>query len=60
MGGGTGGEYHLIVFFSGAFVFCCLMFLVSFIRRLEDDSCCVSFFVFSLFSLSLVPLTRIN
>ena len=41
-----------------AFVFCCLTFSVPLFRWLGRDSCCVSFIVFSLFSLSLVPLTR--
>ena len=60
VGGGTGGGYHLtvVVFFSCAFVFCCLTFSVPLFRWLEHDGCCVCFFVFSLFSLSLVPLTR--
>ena len=51
--------YHLIifVFFSCAFVFC-LTFSVPLFRWLEYDGCCVCFFDFSLFSLSLVPLTR--
>ena len=40
------------------FVFCCLTFSVPLFRWLEDDGCCVYFFVFSLFSFSLVPLTR--
>ena len=44
--------------FSCAFAFCCLTFLVPLFRWLEHDGCCVCFFVFSLFSLSLVPLTR--
>ena len=61
VGGGTGGGYHLIdfiVFFSCRFVFFCLTFSVPLFRWLEHDGCCVCFFVFSLFSLSLVPLTR--
>ena len=45
-------------FFSCAFVFCCLTFSVPLFRWLEHDGCCVCFFVFSLFSLSLVPLAR--
>ena len=43
---------------SCAFVFCCLTFSVPLFRWLEHDGCCVCFFVFSLFSLSLVSLTR--
>ena len=49
------------IFFSCAFVFCCLTFSVPLFRWLEHDGCygcCVCFFVFSLFSLSLVHLTR--
>ena len=45
-------------FFSCAFVFCCLTFSVPLFRWLEHDGCCVCFFVISLFSFSLVPLTR--
>ena len=54
------GWYHLIFafFLSCAFVFCCLTFSVPLFRWLEHDDCCVCFFVFSLFSLSLLPLTR--
>ena len=44
--------------FSCAFVFCFLMFSVPLFRCLEHDGCCVCFCIFSLFSLSLVPLTR--
>ena len=62
MGGGTGGGYHLIAFgffvCSYVFVFCCHAFSVPLFRRLEQDGCYVCFFVFSLFSLSLVPLSR--
>ena len=73
-GDGTGGDGSFILgcgwgdrgrvssysccFFSCAFVFCCLTFSVPLFRWLEHDGCCVCFFVFSLFSLSLVPLTR--
>ena len=45
-------------FFSCAFVFCVLTFSVPLFRLLKHDGCYVCFFVFSLFSLSLVPLTR--
>ena len=45
-------------FFSCAFVFCCLTFSDPLFRWLQDDRCCAWFFVFSLFSLSLVSLTR--
>ena len=45
-----------LLFFSCAFLFCCLTFSVPLFRWLEDDGSCVCFFVFSLFSLSLVPL----
>ena len=51
--------------FSFCFVFfplcvCPLFFhvLYPFFKWLEHDSCCVCFFVFYFFSLSLVPLTR--
>ena len=56
----VGGQGVGIIWFSFscAFVFCCLLFSVPLLRWLEDDGCCVYFFVFSLFSLSLVPLTR--
>ena len=47
-------------FFSCAFVFCCLMFWVPLFWWLEHDGCCVCFFVFSLFSLSLVPLVGVT
>ena len=39
------------------FVFCCLTLSVSLFRWLEYG-CCICFFVFSLFPLSLVPSTR--
>ena len=51
-------SYTCFVFLSCAFVFCCLTFSVPLCRWLELDGCCVCFFVFSLFSLSLAPLTR--
>ena len=67
-GGGIGGGRLIYIrvwmssysfrFFSCAFVFCCLTFSVLLFRWLEHGCCCVCFFVFSLFSLSLVPLTR--
>lgn len=52
--------YHLrvFVFFSSAFLSCSLTFSVSLFRWLLHDGCYISFSVFSLFSLSLVPLTR--
>ena len=50
-------SYHVVVAFSYAFVFCCLTFSVPLFRWLEHDGFCVCFFVFSLFSLSLVPLS---
>ena len=70
-GGGRGGWFILrcgwtdrgwlssysFCLFSCALVFCCLMFSFPLFRCLEQDGCCVTFFVFSLFSLSLVPLT---
>ena len=57
--GGQGvGIILQFLFFSYAFAFCCLTFSVPLFRGLEDDGCCVGFLVFSLFSLSLVPLTR--
>ena len=63
VGEATGGGYHPIVVLCVCvcvcvFVFCCLTFSVPLFRWLEDDGCCVYFFVFSLFSFSLVPLTR--
>ena len=57
VGGGTGGGYYLIVFFICAFVFWSLMSCL-FFKWVEHDSCCVCFFVYYLFSLSPVPLTR--
>ena len=57
VGGGTGGDYYLIVFFICAVVFWSLMSCL-FLKRVEHYSCCVCFFVDYLFSLSLVPLTR--
>ena len=49
------GIFCCFLFFPCAFVCCCLLFSVPIFRLLEDDDCCVCFFVFSLFSLSLVP-----
>ena len=54
--GGQGVGY-LIVFFIFAFVFRSLMSYL-FFKLVEHDSCCVCFFFYYLFSLSLVPLTR--
>ena len=57
----TVGGYYLIacyfLIFICAFVFRSLMSCL-FFKWVEHDSCCVFFFVYSLFSLSLVPLTR--
>ena len=53
----SGGGYYLIVFFICAFVFWSLMSCL-FFKWVKYDSCCVCFFVYYLFSLSLVPLTR--
>ena len=50
--GSVGGYYLIVCFFTCAFVFCCLMTWV------QHDSCCVCFFVYYLFSLLWVPLTR--
>ena len=59
VGVGTGDGYYLIVclFFSCPFVFCCLMPCL-FFKSVEHNSYCVCFFVYYLFSLSQVPLTR--
>ena len=57
-----GASYHLIVL--GVFLFFlflyffCLISSVHLFRWLEHDGCCVCFFVFSLLSFSLVPLSR--
>ena len=57
--GGRRGGYHLIVFvFSDVFDFSSFMSSVPLFRGLEHDGCCVCFFVFSWFSLFLVPLGR--
>ena len=61
LGGGTGDGYYLLVcflfVFTYAFVFWSRMSCL-FFKWVEHDSCCVCFFVYYLFSLSLVPLTR--
>ena len=49
---GEGGGIFLV------FVFCCLTFSVPLFRWLERDGWCVCFFVFSLFSSSLIPLSK--
>ena len=46
-----------IHFFSCAFVFCSLMFSAPLFRWLVYDGHCACFFIFSLFSLSLVPVS---
>ena len=52
---GVGGwGYHLIVFVFHVLLYLFSHILSPFFRWLEYDGCCVSFFVFSLFSLSLV------
>ena len=56
--GMTGGRYHLIVFFSCAFLFFSLAFSVPLYRWLEDGGCWVCFFVFFALFLSLVSLTN--
>ena len=50
-------SYSFFSVFLYVFVFCCLMFSVPSFRLLEHDGCCVCFFVFTLFSFSLVPLS---
>ena len=60
--GGVGNRgwvssYSFFSVFLYVFVFCCLMFSVPSFRLLEHDGCCVCFFVFTLFSFSLVPLS---
>ena len=58
VGGGIVGGYYLsLSFFFCAFVFWSLMSFF-FFKCVEHDSCCVCFFVYYLFSLSLVLLTR--
>ena len=58
-GGGDRVVYHLIVFvFFLCFCIFCLTFSVPLCKWLEYDGCCVCFFVFSLISLFLVPITR--
>ena len=58
LGGETGHGYYLIVYFIliCAFVFWSLLSCL-FFKYVEPDSCCVCFFVYYLFSLSLIPLT---
>ena len=58
VGGGTEGGYYLIVCFFYLFLLFVLSCPVSFFKSVEHDSCCVCFFVYYLFSLSPVPLTR--
>ena len=58
---GQGVSFILeLLFFSFAFIFCCLTFSVTLFRWLEHDGCCVIFFVFPLCSLCLVAVTRSN
>ena len=57
VGGVTGGGYYLIVVWVFLLVFRSLMSCL-FFKVTRHDSCCVCFFVYYLFSLSLVPLTR--
>ena len=52
------GYYLIVFFFTCVFVFCSLVSSVSFSKWPEHDSFCVCLFVYYLFSLSLVPLTR--
>ena len=55
------GGYHFLAFFFFFFlvsVFCCFTFSVLLSSWLKDHGCCVCLFVFSLFSLSLVLLSR--
>ena len=51
-------SYSFFSVFSYVFVFCCLMFSVPLFSLLEHDGCCVCFFVFTLISFFLVPLSR--
>ena len=60
VGEGTWGEHHLMIlgFF---YLSICHLFsdvLCFFFKWLEHDSCCVCFFVYYLFSFSLVRFTR--
>ena len=58
-GRGTGGVYYLIAcIFYFYLCFCLLDMFCLFFKWVEHDSCCVSIFVYYLFSLSQVPLTR--
>ena len=49
---------HNFCFFSCPFAFCSVTYSVHSLWWQEHDHCCVCFSAFSLFSLSLVPLTR--
>ena len=57
VGGVTGSAYCLIVVWVFLLVFRSLMSCL-FFKVNRHDSCCVCFFVYCLFSLSLVPLNR--
>ena len=50
-------SFFIFIFFFGTFVFWSLKSCLSF-KWVEHDSCCACFFVYYLFSLSPVPLTR--
>ena len=56
------GSAYIIHFWYMSICFSFLLphLLSPFFGWLEDDGCCASFFVFSLFSLFLVPLTRVT
>ena len=56
--GGTGGGYYLIFFLLHVLLPFVLSCPVSFFKWVEHDSCCVCFYVYYFFSLSLVPLPR--
>ena len=59
VGGATGSRYYLIVFsYWLVFLSFVLMTCLFFFKWVEHGSCCVCFFVYYLFSLSPVPLTR--
>ena len=63
-GQGVGIILQFLLFFSFFFFHLCFRPLFShvlcpFFKWLQHDSCCLCFFVFYLFSLSMVPLTRI-
>ena len=58
MGEGKGWVLsHSFCFLICVFVFCSLMSCL-FFNRVQHDSCCVCFFVYYWFSLSLVPFTK--